>query len=118
MPKVSDGLEPTLRRVRVAGAAGAGRCGLHLASSRASTLMLLDESFATRMSRIVRRTLCRRLRRIELWNGHVEPPLPAIFGDERMRRSGPGRTCPNLPAVRPSLPAEAEEWSENLGELR
>lgn len=45
-----------------------------LLTSRADTLVLLDYSVATHMSRLVRRTLRRRLWRIELWNGNVEPP--------------------------------------------
>ena len=48
---------------------------------RADTLVWLDHSRATVMGRVVRRTLHRRLRRLELWNGNREPPLSTIFTD-------------------------------------
>jgi adenylate kinase family enzyme len=48
---------------------------------RAELLVALDYSRARVMTRVVRRTLERRLRRIELWNGNLEPPLRTIFVD-------------------------------------
>jgi len=48
---------------------------------RADTLVWLDHSRATVMGRVVRRTLHRRVRRVELWNGNREPPLSTIFTD-------------------------------------
>jgi adenylate kinase family enzyme len=49
--------------------------------SRADALIWLDHSRWTVTQRIVRRTLRRRLRRIELWNGNFEPSLRTIFTD-------------------------------------
>lgn len=48
---------------------------------RADALIWLDHSRWTVTQRIARRTLRRRLRRIELWNGNFEPPLRTIFTD-------------------------------------
>ena len=48
---------------------------------RADTLIWLDHSRWTVTHRVVRRTLRRRIHRIELWNGNVEPPLRTIFTD-------------------------------------
>lgn len=99
-----------------------------LLTSRADTLVLLDYSVSTHMARLVRRTLRRRLRRIELWNGNVEPPLHTIFTDPehivrwgwkgraKMRRrvDVAERAWPNLRVVRLRSQAEAEEWLRNL----
>ena len=49
--------------------------------SRADILVWLDHSRWTVTQRVVRRTLQRRIRRIELWNGNYEPPLRTIFTD-------------------------------------
>lgn len=48
---------------------------------RADTLIWLDHSRWTVTHRVVRRTLRRRIDRIELWNGNHEPPLRTIFTD-------------------------------------
>jgi len=48
---------------------------------RADLLVWLDLTRATVMRQIVPRTLCRRLRRVELWNGNVEPPLWTLLTD-------------------------------------
>ena len=48
---------------------------------RAELLIALDYSRVLVMSRVVRRTLRRRLRRIELWNGNREPALRTFFRD-------------------------------------
>ena len=95
-----------------------------LLTSRADTLVLLDYSVATHMWRLVRRTLRRRLRRIELWNGNVEPPLHTIVTDPehiirwgwkgraklRRRVDAAERSWPNLRVVRLRSQAEANEW--------
>jgi adenylate kinase family enzyme len=47
--------------------------------ARADLLVWLDHSRAHVMRQIVPRTLRRRLRRVEMWNGNVEPPLWTIF---------------------------------------
>ena len=49
--------------------------------ARADLLVWLDLSRARVMSQVVRRTLRRRVRRIELWNGNLEPPLRTILTD-------------------------------------
>lgn len=48
---------------------------------RADILIWLDHSRWTVTHRVVRRTLRRRIHRIELWNGNREPPLRTIFTD-------------------------------------
>lgn len=48
---------------------------------RADMLVWLDHSRWTVIHRVVRRTLRRRVHRIELWNGNREPPLRTIFTD-------------------------------------
>jgi hypothetical protein len=48
---------------------------------RADILVWLDHSRWTVTHRVVRRTLRRRIHRIELWNGNREPPLTTIFTD-------------------------------------
>lgn len=48
---------------------------------RAELLVALDYSRARVMARVVRRTLLRRIRRSELWNGNQEPPLRTIVTD-------------------------------------
>jgi adenylate kinase family enzyme len=47
--------------------------------ARADMLVWLDLSRLRVMAQIVPRTLRRRLGRIELWNGNVEPPLWTVF---------------------------------------
>ena len=47
--------------------------------ARADLLVWLDLTRTAVMRQIVPRTLRRRLRRIEMWNGNVEPPLWTIF---------------------------------------
>jgi adenylate kinase family enzyme len=47
--------------------------------ARAELLVWLDHSRAHVMRQIVPRTLHRRLHRVEMWNGNVEPPLWTIF---------------------------------------
>jgi adenylate kinase family enzyme len=52
-----------------------------LLAERAELLVWLDLPFRLVLSRVVRRTLRRRVRREELWNGNVEPPLRTFFTD-------------------------------------
>ena len=47
--------------------------------ARAELLVWLDHSRAHVMRQIVPRTLHRRVHRVEMWNGNVEPPLWTIF---------------------------------------
>ncbi len=48
-------------------------------ASRADTLVWLDLPSRIALPRLVRRTVRRRLRREELWNGNQEPPLWHFF---------------------------------------
>ena len=74
---------------------------------RADTLMWLDLPNAHTMARLTRRTLSRRLRRRQLWNGNVEPPLRTIFRDpDHIIRWG-YRTRNKLDAA---LPAAAQAY--------
>lgn len=50
-------------------------------ASLADVLVWLDHGRWTVLWRVVRRTVVRRLRRQELWNGNLEPPLWKIFTD-------------------------------------
>ncbi len=54
---------------------------------RADILIWLDHGRWTVTHRVVRRTVGRRIRRIELWNGNYEPPLWTIFTDPRAHHS-------------------------------
>ncbi|MDQ3151749.1 MAG: AAA family ATPase [Actinomycetota bacterium] len=47
--------------------------------ARADTLVWLDLPRRVVLARVVLRTVRRRLRRIELWNGNLEPPLWTFF---------------------------------------
>lgn len=48
---------------------------------RADTLVWVDLPTRVALWRLLRRTLRRRLRRLELWNGNVEPSLWTFFTD-------------------------------------
>jgi len=81
------------------------------------------------MRRVVRRTVTRSVRREELWNGNVEPPLRTILTDRdhivrwawRTHRRGPARVAeiaaqrPDLPVVVLRSPAEVARWVAGLG---
>jgi adenylate kinase family enzyme len=49
--------------------------------ARADLLVWLDLPRWRVGEQLVRRTVVRRLRRVELWNGNVEPPLWTVFTD-------------------------------------
>lgn len=51
-------------------------------AERADLLVWLDHRWWTVLWRVTRRTVVRRLRRQELWNGNLEPPLWTIFTDQ------------------------------------
>ena len=51
-------------------------------AARATMMVWLDYPWPVQMSRAIRRTARRRLRREELWNGNQEGPLLGIFTDE------------------------------------
>ena len=50
-------------------------------AAAADALVWLDYPRPLVMRRVIRRTLARRIRRIELWNGNIEPPLRTIVTD-------------------------------------
>lgn len=50
-------------------------------AARAELLVWLDLPRSIVLARVVRRTVVRSLRRLELWNGNVEPPLRTAFTD-------------------------------------
>jgi adenylate kinase family enzyme len=52
-----------------------------LLAARADLLVWVDLPFRVTLSRVVRRTVGRRLRREELWNGNREAPLHTFFTD-------------------------------------
>jgi len=52
-----------------------------LLADRADLLVELDLARAVVLARVVRRTLTRRLRREQLWNGNVEPPVRTLLTD-------------------------------------
>lgn len=95
---------------------------------RATLLVHLDLPRATVMQQVVRRTLRRRLRREQLWNGNVEPPLHTIFTDPEhiVRWSWAGiekyrRKVAQVRADHPGLPVvtlhshrQADEWLAGL----
>jgi adenylate kinase family enzyme len=97
---------------------------------RADLLVWLDVSRARVLRQVVRRTVVRRLRRVELWNGNLEPPLWTIFGDpDHIVRwawtthglAGPRvqqaqRTRPELPVVRLRSRSDIRSWLQ--GPLR
>lgn len=52
-----------------------------LLAERADLMVFLLYPRRVVMARVIRRTLRRRLRREQLWNGNVEPPLRTFFTD-------------------------------------
>lgn len=96
-----------------------------LLAERADLLVWLDFPFATvTLPRVTVRTLRRRLRREELWNGNVEPPLRTFFTERehivrwaiatrntyRERIPRLEMDAPHLTIVRLRTPREAERW--------
>jgi adenylate kinase family enzyme len=100
-----------------------GSVRTHLAGL-ADLLVWLDLPKLTVMRRIVRRTVVRRLRRQQLWNGNVEPPLRTILTDREhivrwawnthnktaTRVEGLLTRRPDLPIVRVRSVAAADRW--------
>ncbi len=102
-----------------------------LLAERADLLVWLDLPFTTvTLPRLARRTLRRRLRREELWNGNVEPPLWTVLTDRehvvrwavhtrtKLRARVPAleRQVPGLVVVRLRSPREVTGWVD--GPLR
>ncbi|WP_144764296.1 AAA family ATPase [Curtobacterium sp. 9128] len=101
-----------------------------LLASRADTLVWLDLPVPVALWRLVRRTIRRRLRRTELWNGNIEPPLWRIFldrdhiirwgfrGRHKFRALVPPleQSAPHLRIVRLRSQAEVDAWVPQLSE--
>ena len=91
---------------------------------RADLLVWLDLPRSTVMRQVVWRTLTRRLRRQELWNGNLEAPLWTVLtddehiirwawnthGDWPARIEEVAARHPGLPVVRLLSHAQAERW--------
>lgn len=98
-------------------------------ASRADTLVWLDYPTPVTMRRLMRRTLRRRTRRAELWNGNYEPPLHTFLTDKdhiirwgwrtrkKLRPVIPTleERYPGLTVVRLRSPRQTRRW---LGELQ
>lgn len=96
---------------------------------RATLAVWVDHPLRVRLARNLRRTLWRRLRRVELWNGNHEPPLRTFFTDPdhivrwawRTRHKYDDlpvqlaeRGRPDLPIVRLRSQREADRWLATL----
>ncbi|MEL7977869.1 AAA family ATPase [Isoptericola sp. F-RaC21] len=96
--------------------------------ARAELLVWLDLPVPVVLWQVARRTVRRSLRRTELWNGNVEPPLRTIFSDRdhilrwawRTRhtlRGLDGRVAceaPHVRVVRLRSRREVERWVHGL----
>jgi adenylate kinase family enzyme len=97
--------------------------------ARADLLVWLDLPFRVSMTRLVGRTVRRRVRREVLWHGNQEPPLHTFFTrpDDSILRWGIStrdkyrdripdvqRERPELPIVRLGSPREAEQWVRGI----
>lgn len=85
-----------------------------LLADRAELMVWLDLPRATVMRQVVTRTLRRRIRRIPLWNGNVEPPLWTFLTDRehivRWAWTTHAKTAAKIEVVaarRPDLPVVA-----------
>ena len=96
-----------------------------LLAERADLLVWLDFPFVrVTLPRVMKRTIRRRLRRVELWNGNFEAPLRTFFTDHdhivrwaiRTRRKYTElmphfvNEYPNVAVVRLRSQREVEEW--------
>ncbi|WP_448614449.1 hypothetical protein [Modestobacter sp. URMC 112] len=93
-------------------------------AGRADLVVWLDLPRATVMWQVVSRTVRRRVRRTELWNGNVEPPLRTFLTDRdhivrwawrthaatRDRVLALARQRPGLPIVRLRSRREVRRW--------
>lgn len=99
-----------------------------LLAERADTLVWLDLPVPVTLWRLTRRTVLRRLHRVELWNGNVEPGLRTVFTDPRhilrwgfrtrhsARELVPGLEArvPHLRIVRLRTPRDVDRWIRRL----
>ncbi len=78
--------------------------GRPLVAARAQLLVLLDPPRLVVLVRVVRRTVLRSLRGVELWNGNREAPLRTFFTDRDHIVRWSWRTAPLVaPRVRAAL---------------
>ncbi|WP_144710930.1 AAA family ATPase [Curtobacterium pusillum] len=103
-----------------------------LLAERADTLVWIDLPTPLALWRLVRRTVRRRLRRTELWNGNVEPSLWTFFTDRghivrwgistrnatRERVPELVRTAPHLRIVRLRSQRAIDRFVQHLDEGR
>ena len=99
-----------------------------LLAERADTLVWLDLPTPLVMSRVIRRTFRRRLRREELWNGNIESPLWTFFTEPdhiirwawRTRKVWSSHVAeaaaahPDLQVIRLRSSVEVEGWLNSL----
>lgn len=102
-----------------------------LIAARADTVLWLDYPTGLCMRRLLVRTVSRRVRRTELWNGNVEPPLHTLFSDpdhilrfawrnrDKYRSAIPTLEdrFPGLTVVRLRHPRETARWVAALARL-
>jgi adenylate kinase family enzyme len=95
----------------------------------ADLFVWLDLPYPLVLSRVVRRTVRRRLRREELWNGNQEGPLRTFFTDPehivrwsfrtrhlyRERVPAVAAERPDLPIVRLRSRRQVDRWLADLG---
>lgn len=95
-----------------------------LLAERADLLVWLNLPRPVVMRQIVGRTVVRRLRRVELWNGNIEPPLRTVLTDPEhvvrwawnTHRTNAARVArlaadrPQLPVIRLRSRAEVQRW--------
>lgn len=91
---------------------------------RADLVVWLDFPVPLAMWRVTKRTVARRIRRQELWNGNTEGPFREFFTDRehvvryawttrhdaKARAQGILASHPHLPVVRLRSPHEVERW--------
>lgn len=82
-----------------------------LLTEQADLFVWLDPPFPVTLARVVRRTVRRRVRREELWNGNQEGPFHTFFTDREhivrwaiSTRNLYGERVPQVRAGRPDLP--------------
>lgn len=97
-------------------------------AARADLFVWVDVPFPVTLARVVRRTLRRRLRREELWNGNQEGPLHTFFTDREhivrwsiSTRNLYAERIPVVAAERPDLPIvrlrstrEVDRWVRDV----
>jgi adenylate kinase family enzyme len=99
-----------------------------LLAERADTLVWLDLATVLTMTRVIRRTIQRRVRREQLWNGNFEGPLLRFFTERdhiirwawRTRNSWRGHVAeaaaahPELRIVRLRSRSDVTRWLDSL----